>query len=203
MKKSKTSIYEMLVVVNNNVHDDVMQTQATRKLLAFLTQLDEPFRLVSSVRDLRDIIGDSGVSGIILSGSDLRLTEPLCPEKIAVTNTLLSNCRVPVLGICFGHQLLALLGGGALSRLPQPRQGMARVGPVLSNPVVEEGTYMQNHKDYVTKVPFGWIPLAQTGDVVEIMCHKSKPWIGVQFHPELSGFDGRRVLWNFLQLCWE
>ena len=197
----------MILVVNNTLVDDVLQTVATRRIVEFLRTTGVKHTLVTGLQAARSIECDLGqVSGIILSGSDLRLTEPISVASLSQSSSLLMRCRgdIPVLGVCFGHQLLAVLHGGVLQKLSAIRRGTCAVNPT-PNPLVPPGNYMQAHHDYVAEAPPGWRVLATSSvdgtTVIECMQHEKKPMYGVQFHPELSGSDGHRVLHNFLVAC--
>jgi len=192
----------MIVVVNNTLHPDLLQTAATRRLVTWLERADIPHVVIASVDAARRV---RHATGIILSGSDLRLTAPICPGVIAQFTALLARFpSVPVLGVCFGHQLLALMDGGTVQALPRQRSGQVIVDP-RPNPVVGRGTYTVTHNDAVTAVPPGWRALATTVidgvRAVEAMQHRRRPLYGVQFHPELSGVAGERVLDRFVRLC--
>ncbi len=116
--------------------------------------------------------------------------------------------RVPILGVCLGHQAIGHACGGRVGRAPSPKHGKTSlishdgrgVFHGLSTPI-EVGRY---HSLVVSDE--GWpeaLEIAARADddqVVMALRHKTYPLHGVQFHPEsmLTG-DGRRVLQNFLE----
>jgi anthranilate synthase/aminodeoxychorismate synthase-like glutamine amidotransferase len=116
--------------------------------------------------------------------------------------------RVPVLGVCLGHQALVVAHGGALRRFP-PKHGLA--SPVHHDgtglftglpPAPEMGRYHSLGVD-ADRVPASLRVLAWSEDgVVMAVAHRTAPAFGVQFHPEsvMSGAPGLRLMHNFLSL---
>ena len=116
------------------------------------------------------------------------------------------GARVPVLGVCLGHQAIAVLHGGRVDRAPQPRHGkssrVAHDGSVLfdglTNPF-EAGRY---HSLVVRDdgLPADLAVTARSDDgLVMALAHRVLPVFGVQFHPEsVLTPEGERLLRNFL-----
>jgi GMP synthase-like glutamine amidotransferase len=208
LKKEK----EMIVVVNNTLEQNLHATHATRSLLDFLHQRCITYVIVHDATSASGIICDLGraVTGVIFSGSDERVMHQ--PNLVVLNTLFLLRCRVPVLGICFGHQIMALATGGNIDRLTHNRHELAPVKVSYDEAwplfVGLEGKHLfyYNHQDCVTRINNDqWIP--QSYDWVDgrrcivAMKHTVRPWFGVQFHPELSGAPGRQLLDNFLMLC--
>jgi anthranilate synthase/aminodeoxychorismate synthase-like glutamine amidotransferase len=118
------------------------------------------------------------------------------------------RARLPVLGVCLGHQAIAALHGGTVARAPQPRHGKtSRVthdGSALfrnvSNPF-DAGRY---HSLVVEErgLPAELLVTARTDDgLVMALAHRSLPVYGVQFHPEsVLSPEGEKLIANFLAL---
>lgn len=78
-------------------------------LIKTLDSFDVEYKVITKIKDLPD-----KVTGLIISGSPLRITKPINIKKINVAIYCLLNYKVPTLGICFGFQLLNSLHGGTI-----------------------------------------------------------------------------------------
>src|SRR5690606_28188241 len=128
---------------------------------------------------------------VIITGSALSVTEAL-PWKAAVSARLreLVSADVPVLGICFGHQLLAHALGGRVSTNPNGREMGSGPFSLLEDDEVlgARGTFLVNntHVDSVVELPPGARVLGHTA-LEPHSAVRFGPWAwGVQFHPELD-----------------
>lgn len=134
------------------------------------------------------------VSGLVLCGSDYYLREVRNEEWVVRELDLLRRAHVPVLGICFGHQLVTEAFGGLTAKGEWYSEA---VGPteveVLEDHPLFKGLpgkvlVFEWHEDEVVRVPSGFLVLAQsTHCSVEAMVHKERPIWCVQFHPEVTG----------------
>jgi GMP synthase (glutamine-hydrolysing) len=144
--------------------------------------------------------------GIILSGGPRSVYEPDAPS----IDPKVFNLGVPVLGICYGLQLMAHLLGGRVARSSEREYGSARVrvedGSDLLygfEPGVSHLVWM-SHGDRVEKLPPGFEAVAGSrSSPVAAMAARERRLYAVQFHPEVSHTPrGREVLANFvLHIC--
>jgi len=144
------------------------------------------------------------LKGLILSGgpaSAYAKNAPKCDASIL-------KLGIPILGICYGHQLLAQLAGGKLLKGEKAEYGitelkMLRKSKLLDGLQEKEIVWM-NHRDAVAKPPEGFNIIASTKNCSIAAFENSKAKLyGVQFHPEVSHTaHGKEVLANFaFKIC--
>lgn len=151
--------------------------------------------------ELKDILSkkDFLIKGIVISGSPLQNY-----ERAESYMKYILELKTPVLGICFGHQLLAKAYGGILGKAPKPEYGKTYVkivnktGTLLKGLSNTEEVWM-SHKIAVLKIPENLIKLAESyGSPIAAFKHKTEPIYGVQWHPEVSHTkNGMKILRNF------
>ena len=144
------------------------------------------------------------VKGLILSGGPSSVYEPNAPKL----NPRILEVNLPILGLCYGHQLLAQLSNGKVEPAACKEYGTAQVS--IDKPVgVLEGLnevekVWMSHGDTVFALPQEFEALAHTENCpVAAFRHKQKPIYGLQWHPEVIHTEnGMRMLRNFIfQVC--
>lgn len=146
----------------------------------------------------------AGVKGLILSGGPSSVNDPEQPPY----DTSWLSVDLPILGLCYGHQLLARHLGGEVSAAGQHQEyGIADLHVTHPDGVLRglgprEQVWM-SHGDSVTRVPGGFTALASTQSCpVAAMGDVARNIYGLQFHPEVTHTpNGMRMLDNFLDLC--
>jgi GMP synthase (glutamine-hydrolysing) len=139
--------------------------------------------------------------GLILSGgpSSVYQKDAPLPDK-----ELLRNLGCPLLGICYGLQVVARDLGGEVQSAPSREFGYARLkvtdpGSVLFRGLPTEMDVWMSHGDNVTSVPTGFRATAVTDDALNAIESVERGIFGVQFHPEVAHTPlGVQVLRNFL-----
>jgi len=137
---------------------------------------------------------------IILSGGPRSVFEPDAPKPDAAVYSL----EFPILGICYGMQLLARRFGGTVVDLERRSYGADRLvradGPLfdtLSPPI----RVWMSHSTVVSELPNGWTSIAATtGNPIAGLASADGRFLGMQFHPEVAHTpDGADILDNFLR----
>ena len=149
-----------------------------------------------------------GCDAIVLSGSPELLSVKETSAKFNEEILLLKEIEKPVLGICFGHQLLAIAFGGNVVPLNKLIKGFYKVKVLVKDPLFKdlpgEVEVAEAHREAVDPLPKGFINLATSPECkVEAMKHQLKKIYGIQFHAERFSTEkihGKIVLENFFKL---
>ena len=137
---------------------------------------------------------------LILSGGPATVTEDGAPS----IDPEVFNLGIPVLGICYGMQLMAHLLGGQTATSTFKEYGRTQVDFSTDNPlfnsIVASSVCWMSHGIYVEQIPDGWVSIASTADTLHTaMANREKCLYGVQFHPEVTHTEyGEKVIKNFL-----
>ncbi|UYZ64550.1 glutamine-hydrolyzing GMP synthase [Hymenobacter weizhouensis] len=141
------------------------------------------------------------IRGVVLSGS------PCSVRDAASPNPDLSQYlgRVPVLGVCYGAQLLAHQQGGEVLPATIREYGRARLSHVHHDSPLLRGIptgsqVWMSHGDTIKTLPEGFDSIASTPEVDVAAFHiEGQPTYGIQFHPEVThSADGKLLLHNFV-----
>jgi GMP synthase (glutamine-hydrolysing) len=143
--------------------------------------------------------------GIVLSGGPSSVYDAKAPK---LAENFIETVDCPLLGICYGLQLLAVELGGEVSPSQNREYGYARLSitgdksPLFAGLPLEIDVWL-SHGDYVTKMPPGFHATAVTSGALNAFESLSRRIYGVQFHPEVAHTPlGARVLNNFvLAIC--
>ncbi|MBK6750270.1 MAG: glutamine-hydrolyzing GMP synthase [Acidobacteria bacterium] len=139
--------------------------------------------------------------GVILSGGPSSVTDIDAPR---LENGFYEKIKAPILGICYGMQLVAVDLGGSSEPAARREYGRAKLKVLsgvtaLFNELPFELDVWMSHGDHVTVLPSGFTTTATTGDVVTAIENPDRGIYCVQFHPEVSHTPlGKEILRNFL-----
>jgi GMP synthase-like glutamine amidotransferase len=158
--------------------------------------------------NLAELVTTLEPSLMLLSGSEFLLSKPRTKERFRQEMELVRKAEFPVLGICFGHQLIGTAFGTGMSDLGQMVRRFENVNVLDHNPLFENLpttiSVAASHRQVLDRVPEGFARLAQsaTSDI-EAIGHMSLPIFGLQFHPERADDahpHGQILLRNMVQL---
>ncbi len=152
-----------------------------------------------------DEIAAKRPKGVILSGGPSSVTDEDAPRVAA---EFYDKVNAPILGICYGMQMVAVDLGGRNEPAARREYGHAKVKVLsgttkLFNELPFELDAWMSHGDHVTELPPGFRQTATTGEVVTAIESDERAIYCVQFHPEVSHTPlGKEVLRNFLfEIC--
>lgn len=150
------------------------------------------------------IEADENVIGIILSGSPSSVNDHHAPV-ISLENI---PAHLPMLGICYGAQLMTKLGGGHVSPSTHREYGRASLiadsKDIFFDGIEERSDVWMSHGDTITEIAHGYSVIARTDSIpVAAFKHNTLPRYGIQFHPEVTHTaNGRQILQNFvMKIC--
>ena len=138
--------------------------------------------------------------GIIFTGGPNSVFDENSPHFDPAVLSL----NIPILGICYGHQLMAYMAGGEIaSAMNNSEYGRSEVYTkkcLIFEDVPEKSIFWMSHTDYVKRVPAGFEVTAYTDNCpCAAMANEEKKLYGVQFHPEVTHSEyGQTVLKNFI-----
>ncbi len=143
---------------------------------------------------------DEHTKGIILSGSPCSVTDEGAPDI-----DLSGLEQFPILGICYGAQLLAHKHGGKVTPSEHREYGRAKLAHINAHhdllKEVEIGSQVwMSHGDTITELPNDFQIIANT-ESIPVAAYKveDRPIYGIQFHPEVThSLDGQKLLRNFV-----
>ena len=181
-----------ILIINNH-------GQYNHRISRSLRYLNIPSQLVSNELSVEEILSMEP-TGLILGGG---------PDIKRAGNSLnyIKEIDVPILGICLGHQLLAMAFGGEVQCAEHESYASVKID-ILDDDSFFKGIgdamdVWSSHKDEVKVLPdvFRVLASSELCDV-EAIVHKDKPVYGIQFHPEVHHTPkGNQIFENFYNIC--
>ncbi len=149
-------------------------------------------------------IKEKNPKGIIFTGGPASVfgnDSPKCDSKIF-------DLGIPILGICYGMQLMTVILGGTVEKASKREYGVTNVNidnnSLLFKDFETSNNFLMSHTDFVKTLPNGFDNIAHTPSCPNAgMENKEKKFYGIQFHPEVSHSEnGINVIKNFLfEVC--
>ena len=161
------------------------------------------FSEIISHKKIKNKDNNNYVKGIILSGGPLNVYEI---NKYSFDKKIIEK-GIPVLGICFGHQILSKVNGGKVKQSKHREFGLANINKRKNSLLTKKffnnkkkTKVWMSHADQVSKLPKNFNVVASTNNSrFAIIENKKKKLYGVQFHPEVTHTDnGKELIKNFL-----
>ena len=148
---------------------------------------------------------NTSIKGIILSGGPLNVYQI---NKYSFDKKIIEN-QIPILGICFGHQILSKLNGGKVKQSKYREFGLANIYKKRESILIKNffdnrntNKVWMSHADQVSKLPKNFNVIASShNSKFAIIENKKKNFYGVQFHPEVTHTEnGKILIKNFIFL---
>ncbi len=153
-------------------------------------------------KELSKIQNYQNIKGLVFSGGPSTVTD----KKFQTVSPKIFKKKIPILGICYGLQLIAKILGGKIKSSKKKREfGRAflfkrRSSQLTKNFINSKKSVWMSHEDAVVKLPKNFYTVASTKDSKLTIIENVKDKIyGVQFHPEVTHTDnGKQIFKNFL-----
>lgn len=188
----------MLILIDN--YDSF-----TYNLVHFLGELGAPCEVIRNDKATADEVIAAKPQAIVLSPG------PCTPNEAGVCLDLIAKAegKIPLLGVCLGHQSIGQAYGGKVIRAPEPLHGklstIRHTGKGVFKGLPEQFEVTRYHSLIVDRasLPDELEVTAETSDgIIMGLQHKTHPVHGVQFHPEsIASEQGHALLANFLELA--
>ena len=142
----------------------------------------------------------AGYQGIIFTGGPNSVYDERSPHY----DPAILNLEIPILGICYGAQLMAYMADGQVSSADASSEygktELFTYDSVLFQGFQNHGVCWMSHTDYISQVPEGFRVIARTDKCpCAAMADESRKLYAVQFHPEVTHTEfGKQMLYNFL-----
>lgn len=153
-----------------------------------------------TIKKYDEELSPSSYEKVILSGRQKN------KKQINAANSKISkicfNDEIPLLGICYGAEIIALTFGGSI-RKSEYIQGLNKISIEKPIRLLKEAYYdvYESHSYVISHLPEDFVCIASSAtSKFEILCHSSKKIFGTQFHPEKSGDCGIELIRNFINL---
>ena len=178
-------------------------SQFTQLIARRVRELGVFSEIVSHKKVSKAIITKEKIKGIILSGGPLNVYES---NKFNFDKKIL-QLNIPILGICFGHQILAKQLGGKIKKSKHREFGLAVIKKVSNSILIKnffnktnKNNVWMSHTDQVFKMPKNFKVIASSkNSKFTIIENSYKKFYGVQFHPEVTHTNkGKVLLKNFI-----
>jgi len=202
----------MLLFINNAINTNPGDISFVPKIRKALRYFKIPFYEVKKIQEIPREVSEK-IKGILISGSQLRLSKPIEFSEIShILHYLMKYDRVPVLGLCFGCQILHMLNGGKLE--DQIQRSCEDYHVKMSNHILFRDISQLKEAYFQFAVCFHDLPLAfpksspiksiayfqHRGHFIPCAFQYSPNRFGMMIHPEIH-VETYPVFVNFAKLC--
>lgn len=184
---------EKILIIDFGSQYNQLIARKVRELNVFCEILPPDFSIES--------IDPKEIKGIIFSGGPASVYSKNAPH----CDTRIFSLGIPILGICYGMQLMAKMLGGDVAKSHHREYGRAPLGVtdhrLLFKDVPKTSVSWMSHGDKVRKMPRGFVRIAKSGNTsIAAFADFKRNFFGVQFHPEVAHTQaGKTIIKNFVK----
>lgn len=197
LRRHQTTVANKIIVLDFGSQYNQLIVRRIRDLGVYSELLDNEITAA-------EIAADKDVVGIVLSGGPNSVYE----ENAYHIDPAIFDLGLPILGVCYGMQLMAYQNGGKVESHSKREYGLAPVRVFENNPLTcglpEEYKVWMSHGDQVTSVPEGFCAYASSDNTeIVMMGNEAKKQYGIQFHAEVRNSEyGLDMISNFVfEVC--
>jgi len=203
MKKASNKKLDLLLILD-------FGSQYTQLIARRLRELKVYCEIHPYNYDVLKSIGENkyNLKGIILSGGPSSVKDVNSPKVTKKLIDFFSENKIPVMGVCYGLQLMSYLYGGKIHASKMREYGHSEIHltkkSALLNGIKKKSNVWMSHGDSLDKVPEGFsITSKSKNGIVSSIENESKGVYCVQFHPEVNHTEeGKKILNNFaFKIC--
>jgi anthranilate/para-aminobenzoate synthase component II len=198
----------MLFLLIDNTND-IECAKMTPLLIQYFQKKNIDLKICKNTEQLPNLIY---IKGIILSGGPMLLSnETYLKDYIINFNILINYPKIPVLGICFGFQIISMAYGGSINKLIEPKINLKEDIYIYPKSSIlyrhlknkKNTNVYQYHNDFIETTPSNFnITGYDKKKIIQSIENTTLRRFGTQFHPENSE-DGYKILDNFIEFCLE
>lgn len=175
--------------------------QWTHREWRVLRDLRVETKIIPNTTPLKEI----DVDGLVLSGGAARIEHEA--KKLGRVGEYLDKAKFPILGICVGHQFMAMHFKGDVGPAETPEFGKTEIEIRKASPIFnglpKKFTAWESHNDEIKELPKDFEIIASSQNCrIQAVHHKTRPMFGLQFHPEVEDTEfGEEIFKNFIEIC--
>lgn len=197
----------MKIVVINNYKEQQKGNEALRNLERCSGQ---DYEMIDyRTRNLTDTVKNYSPDAVILTGSNYMLSKHDTQTVFNEEMEMVRDLTLPILGICFGHQIIGRAFGVEVVDLGHTIRAFKEIKlldrDLLFNGLPDLIRVHESHRQGLSQLPREFRHLAESSTAeIEAVAHKSRPVYGVQFHPERSDDKnphGQTIIQNFCKIA--
>ena len=198
---------ESKTLINDLLHETILILDFGSQYTQLIARRVRELNVFSEIQPYNydlNRIKSKNIKGIILSGGPSSVYEDSAPR---VSKEIL-DFGLPILGICYGLQLITFLSGGEIASAEHKEYGLANLNITNNSTLFKNISTVtdvwMSHGDKLTKLPAGFTTIAETNNSpYAAIKHEKSELYGIQFHPEVvHTVEGKKILSNFLfEIC--
>ena len=197
----------MLFLLIDNTND-IESAKMTPLLIKYFQNKNIELKICKNTEQLPDL---QSIKGIILSGGPMLLSnETYLKDYIINFNILINYPKIPILGICFGFQIISMAYGGSINKLIKPKINLKEEIYIFPKSSIlyrqfkkATAQVYQYHNDFIEMAPSHFnITGYDQNNIIQSIENTTLRRFGTQFHPENTD-DGPLILDNFIEFCLE